>query len=417
MADPGGPAARYDVVVIGAGPAGTTTAALLEAAGLDVAIFERSRFPRFSIGESLLPICNEILREAKLFDLVEAQGYQVKSGAVFVRGDERCEFDFARQFGDGETWTWQVPRADFDAVLAEGVSERGVSIFFEHAVTAVQVGAAPRLSVRRADGVGHEVDARFVVDASGFGRTLPRLLDLEEPSDQPVRQAIFSHVRGDRRPEGPNAGRIFVMIHRRDVWIWIIPFSDGRTSVGVVAPPDWFESLPEDPTERLRAALAAEPAAQERLGDAELLFEPRSLVGYSAAARQLFGDGYCLVGNATEFLDPVLSSGVALALSSARRASQTIVRQLEGETVDWQADYSDYMERGIDTFRTFVNAWYDGSFHEICFARPENEQFKAMICAALAGYVWNRENPFVREHKRKLKQLLRLVRAGGASAG
>jgi flavin-dependent dehydrogenase len=142
-----------------------------------------------------------------------------------------------------------------------------------------------------------------------------------------------------------------------------------------------------------------------------MLFEPRSMVGYSAVARRVFGEGYCLVGNATEFLDPVFSSGVALALTSASLASRALVRQLAGESVDWQRDYAETMARGVDTFRTFVNAWYDGTFHEICFARPENEQFKAMICGALAGYVWNLENPFVREHKRKLKQLLRIVRA------
>jgi flavin-dependent dehydrogenase len=410
MSDALRPAARYDVAVIGAGPAGTTTAALLQASGLDVAIFERSRFPRFSIGESLLPVCNDVLHEAKLFDLVAAQGYQVKNGAVFIRGGERCEFDFAQKFGAGADWTWQVPRADFDNVLADGVRARGIPIFFEHGVAEVRVGAAPRLGIEAPDGARFDVDARFIVDASGFGRVLPRLLDLEVPSSQPRRMAVFTHVRGDRRPEGPNAGRIWVMIHERDVWIWIIPFSDGRTSVGVVAPPEWYDALPEDPTARLRAAIAADPATRERLAAAEFLFEPRHMVGYSAAAKQIHGEGYCLVGNATEFLDPVFSSGVALALSSARRASSALVRQLAGETVDWQTDYAAYMERGIDTFRSYVNAWYDGSFHEICFAQPGNERFKSMICGALAGYVWNLENPFVREHKRKLAQMLRLVR-------
>ena len=412
MSDVHRPAGHYDVAVIGAGPAGTTTAALLEASGLSVAIFERSRFPRFSIGESLLPVCMDVLREAKLLDRVAAQGYQVKTGAVFIRNDERCEFDFARQFGDGSTWTWQVPRAEFDDVLACTVQERGVPIFFESTVTAVEVGAAPRLTVQSEDGHRSEVSARFIVDASGFGRALPRLLDLEEPSSQPIRRAMFTHVRGDRRPEGPNRGRIFVVIQRRDVWIWIIPFSDGRTSVGVVAPPEWFESLAGDPEACLRAALRSDPATHQRLADTEFLFEPRSMIGYSAVARRVFGRGFCLVGNATEFLDPVFSSGVALALVSASRASAAIIRELAGETVDWQADYADYMKRGTDAFRTFVNAWYDGTFHEICFARPENEQFKAMICGALAGYVWDLDNPFVRGHKRKLQQLLRIVRAG-----
>jgi len=414
MAEEPTPASHYDVAVIGAGPAGTVSAALLEAAGLGVALFERSHFPRFSIGESLLPVCLDVLREAKLFDRIEAQGFQVKTGAVFLRGGERCEFDFAKQFGDGETWAWQVPRAEFDHALAEGVMERGVPIFFGRSVCEVEVGDSPRLVVEAEDGRRDEVSARFIVDASGFGRTLPRLLDLEEPSDQPVRQAMYTHVRGDRRPEGPNGGRIFVVIQRNDVWIWIIPFSDGRTSVGVVAPPEWFATLPKDPSACLRAVLALDPASRERLGETEFLFEPRSTIGYSAVARQNFGEGYCLVGNATEFLDPVLSSGVALALCSASRASPLIARQLSGEAVDWKTEYGEPMERGVDTFRTYVNAWYDGSFHEVCFARPENEQFKAMICAALAGYVWNLDNPFVRQHSRKLKQLVRIIRSAGS---
>ena len=412
LSDDQHPAASYDVTVIGAGPAGTIAAALLKSAGLDVGVFEREKFPRFVIGESLLPICNDVLKDANLFDRVESEGYQVKNGAVFLRGDEICEYDFGQQFTDGASWTWQVPRAEFDNVLAEGVQARGVPIFFEHSVTDVGVGAAPRLSVEGPDGRRTDVRSRFIVDASGYGRVLPRHLALDKPSEQPRRRALFTHVTGDKRPAGPDAGRIWVIIHREDVWIWVIPFADGRTSVGVVAPPEYYDELPDDAESCLRSIIDSNPNARERLSGVELNFEPVAIENYSIGVKQLFGEGYCIVGNATEFLDPVFSSGVALAMQSARKACGVISRQLAGEAVDWQADYADFMMRGINTFRTFVDAWYDCTLHTIFFARDVNQEFKSMICSALAGYVWDLDNPFVRNHERKLQQLLSLVQSG-----
>jgi flavin-dependent dehydrogenase len=134
-----------------------------------------------------------------------------------------------------------------------------------------------------------------------------------------------------------------------------------------------------------------------------------AIESYSIGVKQLFGDGYCLVGNATEFLDPVFSSGVSLALQSASQASDAIIRQLNGEVVDWQTDYADFMARGIDTFRTFVNAWYDGTLHQVFFAEEINADLKRMVCSALAGYVWDLDNPFVSNHGRKLSQLIRII--------
>ena len=402
---------RYDVVVIGAGPAGAVSAALLNAAGFDVAVFERARFPRFVIGESLLPICNDVLQEAGLFDRVESQGYQVKNGAVFLRNGEVCEYDFSEQFTKGASWTWQVPRAHFDNVLVEGIREQGVSVFFEHGVTNVRFGEAQVVSVESADGTQTDVECRFVVDASGYGRVLPRLLDLDKPSAQANRRSLFAHVTGDQRPPGPNSGRIWIIVHERGAWMWVIPFSDGRTSFGAVATPEFYEQFPSDPEECLKAIIESDPHASSRLSDIELEFEPVSIEGYSIGVKQLFGDGYCLVGNATEFLDPVFSSGVSLALQSASRASNAVIRQLNGDAVDWQTDYADYMARGIDTFRTFVNAWYDGSLHKVFFSSGMDAPLKKMICSALAGYVWDLDNPFVGRHERKLSQLIRIIEA------
>ena len=403
--------ANYDVVVIGAGPAGAISASLLNAAGLNVAVFERATFPRFVIGESLLPICNDVLKEANLFERVNAQGYQVKTGAVFLRGSEICEYDFSEKFTAGADWTWQVPRAEFDSVLIEGAREQGVSVFFESGVADVAVGNSPRVSVARPDGSKIDVACRFVVDASGYGRVLPRLLGLDKPSAQANRKSLFAHFRGDKRPPGPNSGRIWIIVHADGAWMWVIPFADGRTSFGVVATPQFYDAFPDDPAECLKAVVRSDPNAASRLTDAELLFEPIAIESYSIGVKQLFGDGYCLVGNATEFLDPVFSSGVSLAMQSASRASGVIIRQLTGEDVDWQADYADFMARGIDTFRTFVNAWYDETLHNVFFAGEINSDLKSMICSALAGYVWDLDNPFVSNHGRKLSQLIRIIEA------
>jgi len=404
---------QYDVVVIGAGPAGAVSAALLNSAGFDVVVFERARFPRFVIGESLLPICNDVLQEAGLFERVESQGYQVKTGAVFLRGEEVCEYDFSEQFTKGASWTWQVPRAEFDNVLVKGIQDQGVSVFFEHGVTDVKFGKTQTVSVESVDGNQADVECRFVVDASGYGRVLPRLLGLDKPSAQANRKSLFAHVTGDQRTPGPNAGRIWIIVHELGAWLWVIPFADGRTSFGSVAPPEFYEQFPSDREECLKAIIASDPHASSRLSDIELQFEPVSIEGYSVGVKQLFGDGYCLVGNATEFLDPVFSSGVSLALQSASRASNAVIRELNGEEVDWQSDYADYMSRGIDTFRTFVNAWYDGSLHNVFFASDIDPTLKSMICSALAGYVWDVKNPFVGRHDRKLSQLIRIIEATG----
>ncbi len=402
---------EYDVVIIGAGPAGSASAAILNKAGFDVAVIEKTRFPRFVIGESLLPVCNDVLKEAGLFERVKAQGYQIKNGAVFLRDEERCEYDFSDQFTNGSTWTWQVPRAEFDNVLVEGIQEAGVPVFFEHGVVDVDVGASPSVVVEDSDGGRTRVDCKFIVDGSGYGRVLPRLLDIEKPSTQSPRKSMFGHFTGETRPTGGDEGRIWIVVHPLGAWLWIIPFSDGRTSFGAVAAPEFYEQFPDDPEECLREIIRTDMNASSRLANAELQFGPRSIEGYSVGVKQLHGEGYCLVGNATEFLDPVFSSGVSLALQSASRASNTLIRQLNGETVDWDKDYTDYMYRGIDTFRTFVDAWYDQSLYKVFFTNSFNAQLKRMVCSTLAGYVWDLENPFVKNHGRKLSQLVRLIEA------
>jgi flavin-dependent dehydrogenase len=405
------PADRYDVLIIGAGPAGSSAAALAHQAGLSTLVVEKQRFPRFVIGESLLPHCMDLLAEAGLLEAAAARNYLVKRGALFLRESERSDFSFGDQHTKGWDYTWQVPRADFDQTLANAVAARGVPFLFEHDVKAVDVARAhPRVTIAGPGGEERHIEARFVIDASGYGRVLPRLLDLDAPSRSPMRKAVFAHVRGEQRPSGPDAQRIWIIVSKSGGWLWIIPFSNGLTSVGIVGDGPTFAQFPDPPDECLRAVIDTEPNCL-RLRTGEWALEPRAITGYSCAVKKLYGDNFCLVGNATEFLDPVFSSGVTLALESANRATKCVIRQLRGAAVDWEAEYAAPMALGTNVFRSFVNSWYSGVLPELIFSIEANRPVKNKICSVLAGYVWDETNPFVSQPERKLEQLYRVIAA------
>jgi flavin-dependent dehydrogenase len=410
-----------DVLVIGAGPAGSSSAALFQKAGLSVLVVERQYFPRFVIGESLLPHCMDLLTEADLLEAAASRRYIVKRGALFLRGPERCDFSFAHQHTKGWDWTWQVPRADFDKTLADAVAARGVPFLFGHEVRAIDVSAAePIATIATPDGEEAQVRARFVVDASGYGRVLPRLLDLDEPSRFPNRKAVFAHVDGDRRPPGEDTNRIWIILSASGGWLWIIPFSNGLTSVGIVGDAAVFDQFPQGVEECLHAVIETEPNCA-RLRGGRWALAPRAIEGYACTVKKLYGSNFCLVGNATEFLDPVFSSGVTLALESANRAAKCVIAQLQGRDVDWEADYARPMGRGTDVFRTFVTTWYSGVLPEIIFSTAMEPATKNKVCSVLAGYVWDESNPFVSQHARKVEQLARVLRqvngSGASSAG
>jgi flavin-dependent dehydrogenase len=404
-----------DVLIIGAGPAGSSAAALLQREGFKLLVVEKQTFPRFVIGESMLPSTMNWLKEADLLGAVEEKQFMRKNGAVFLRGDETCNFDFSSQFTDGFKYTYQVPRGDFDKALADCVASRGVEILYKHGVTAVNFTPdAAFATVEKPDGTKFEVKAKFIMDCSGYGRVLPRLLDLEAPSNFPTRESLFTHVTGDIRPLEREEGKIWVCIHPQDAWIWIIPFSNGKTSVGVVATPDFFKKFPGTPDEQLRAILMSDPNAAKRLAKMEFAMPAQRISGYACSVKKLYGDRFALVGNATEFLDPVFSSGVSLAFASANRAAKLVTRQLHGETVDWQVEYADYVMQGINTFRAYVAAWYDDKLPQIFFSANRNPDIMRQVCSVLAGYVWDKTNPYVAQADRALGLLAKIL--GGQSA-
>jgi flavin-dependent dehydrogenase len=401
---------KVDVLVIGAGPAGTVAASIVNKAGFKVKIIEKQKFPRFVIGESLLPRCMEALAEAGFVDALKEKGFQEKSGAKFVKNGKICDYYFADQFTAGWNWTWQVPRAEFDKTLADTVEKMGVPICYETTVTAIIFNGSDSVTtIEDLNGNKTEIEARFIIDGSGYGRVIPRLFNLDKPSNLAPRKALFVHTVDLNRLMDEEPNRITIIVHKPGVWVWVIPFSNGVTSVGFVGNPDFFNEYEGDNEKILRELIAAQPHLADRLKDVDFVFDPRVLDSWSTTTDQFYGDGFVLTGNVTEFLDPIFSSGVTLATVSSQKAANLVIRKLKGEEVDWEEEYTKYLLQGINTFRSYVMAWYEGTLDKIFFAEKQNHEVKKMICSVLAGYVWDMKNPFVKNHNVALQKLARAI--------
>ena len=401
-----------DVLIIGGGPAGSIAAANLAQKGFAVEVIEKVDFPRFVIGESLLPQCNEILAKNNLLEKVTQKGFILKAGAIFINEAKEVEtYHFRENIGEPFNTSFQVKREEFDHTLLLGASEFGANVQHGVEVTAYDETKNIVSTVDR-EGNKEEYQARFVLDASGYGRVLPRLLDLDIPSELKTRQAVFTRIENDIRPEGELAGYITIFIHGdNDAWIWVIPFADGITSVGIVSTQEYFEEMNMEEEEFWNHVIYSNVNTKERFKNATKVRPVGKIGGYSSNVKRMYGKGFALAGNATEFLDPVFSSGVTLALVSGDLSADLIARELNGETVDWQSEYEDYMMTGINVFRDFVNTWYDGRLQKVFFSPLKKEQYTRSISSILSGYVWNKKNVFVGDSEKKLDMLIKMIDA------
>ena len=401
-----------DVLVIGAGPSGCVSASYLHKNNVKIKVVEKTKFPRLVVGESLIPRVMDHFAEAELFESLDAMNFEKKLGARFIRGEEICVFDFSKKFGEGWDWTWQVPRADFDNTMAQEVIRKGIDLEFETEVLEVSFeGKKSKTIVKDKDGNLKEIHANFIIDSSGYGRVLPRLLDLDTPSQLDPHSSIFTHVKDINRTQGEEGTQISFDILETEVWLWVIPFSNGNTSLGVVGPTDFINSLSENKNnaEALRNAIQKSDYYIKRFKGPEFLFEPVKLENYSRAVKRMYGDGFALTGNSSEFLDPVFSSGVAFATESGMLAAKLYLKESQGIEVDWEVEFTEYMKRGIAVFTTYVKEWYTGNLQTLFFHQPENPDVKEKICAVLAGYVWNEENPFVKKHDHVIANMAYLL--------
>ncbi|MEE8589062.1 MAG: NAD(P)/FAD-dependent oxidoreductase [Sulfurimonadaceae bacterium] len=387
-----------DVFIIGGGPAGSIAAAKIVQAGYSVEVVEKVKFPRFVIGESLLPRCNELLENANMLEAVENAGFQFKGGVAFENeANDIKVIHFENNMGQKHNSSFQVRRETFDNLLLEEAKKFGANVTMESEVTAYDEEANV-VTVIHKDGSQEKYHAKKVIDASGYGRVLPRLLDLDSDSELKLRDAIFCRVENDVRHTDGTDGYIYVyIVGDNDAWIWNIPLSPTVTSVGIVCTDEYYKSFNMDQEAFWNHIIENDPHASKRYANAKRINEVGFIGGYSANVKRMFGDNFVMVGNATEFLDPVFSSGVTLALESGAKAADLTIKELKGEAVDWQVDYQDYMMIGVDVFREYVEAWYDGRLQGILFSKaPGSMKIESKVVSVLSGYVWDTKNMFVK---------------------
>src|SRR5215831_13036587 len=383
-----------DVVVIGGGPAGSTAAALLSRRGYQVVALEKAHHPRFHIGESLLPMNLPVFERLGVLQKVRALGV-VKPGADFEADNERGyhSFAFGRAIGDSPPHAFQVWRADFDHMLFEHARSCGASAREGHeAVQCEQLGPRDtRLEVRTDAGHCYGIQARYLVDASGRDTFLAARRRLRRRNTQHQSAAIFGHFRGAEARPGEDAGNIS-MYRFEHGWMWMIPLPAGVMSVGAVCRPDYLKQRRGRTVEFLRATLQRNAALWRRLEHAELIGNQVHVTGnYSYDSRQIGGPGWVLIGDAFAFIDPVFSSGVYLAMSSAEQAARAVDTALhEPATEKALLRRLERRQRsGIRRFSFFIYRFNDPIMAQM-FRRPNNRlQIEQAVISMLAGDLFN----------------------------
>jgi flavin-dependent dehydrogenase len=400
----------YDAVVVGGGPAGTVCAARLAAKGRRVVLLERGHHPRFHLGESLLPGSVGVLEALGVLGEVRAR-FLAKRGARFVDGrDERrtARYDFAEAFHPRWDHAFEVPRDDFDELLFRHAGRCGAELREGWEVTAMRRDGerATGVDARAPDGTMHAIDARFVVDATGRDAMTARASGDVERIAHLDRTALYTQVRGAWRDTGEREGDIQIVVcgeERQRGWFWLIPFADGRTSVGVVVSGAWVRAHRDaddgGPEAMFDAAVRETPAVAGMLTGAERLFAPRATSDFSFHVRRMRGEGWLAVGDAAGFIDPLFSTGVHLAMEGALRAADAIDEALaSGDTSAARFEaWEGGMRAGADLFLGAVQAFYEGDLVSYLFAEPQHPFLRRAITSLLAGDVFDGDARWAKE--------------------
>jgi flavin-dependent dehydrogenase len=372
--------ANPDVVVIGGGPAGSTVSTLMAQQGLSVQLFERERFPRFHIGESLIPETYWVLERLGMLDKMKNSHFVKKFSVQFINANGKLSAPF--YFWDNKphecSQTWQVVRSEFDKMMLDNAREHGVEAHEGTQVVDIMFEGERAVGVKvrnLEDGVVREVPAKVVVDASGQSGLIQHKFKLRVWDPELNKGAIWTYWENAYRDEGRNEGATMVIqTTDRKGWWWYIPLHDNRVSIGVVAPFDHLFKGRNNHEVTYQEELDKTPGLKERLTNAKRITGHFATRDYSYRATQVAGDGWVLIGDAFAFLDPLYSSGVLLALKSGQLAADAVVEGLKNGDVSaaqlgkWGPEFN----QGVDRMRRLVCEFYDGfSFGQLMRTRPD----------------------------------------------